>query len=184
MFKFRSFRALRIFGKQSWAPLRGRSLTSFFRNSAVLFLVLFSTGCTEIDQHCQGGAILGAYWLPSWFPEWLFLSTQTGLVWFVLISVSGIFLYRTQLNLRKNWSLRNSENLSPSLPSWSIPLIFGVLLFLPIVWFLIIVQLAGGYCSFLQTLFSILGAWAGSILGWWLAFQFYYRKKIRQLFNP
>ncbi len=65
-----------------------------------------------------------------------------------------------------------------------IPIIFWGLVFLPIIWFVFIVNALGGYCSPSQSFFNIIGGVIGGFVGWGAIFKYYYQTKIQKLFNP
>jgi len=142
----------------------------FFRNSLVLTLMLFSTGCYGVSDYCENGTT--GLWIDG-LGVWLNLALQSGAVGFLITLIVSFFLYRLQTKRVEQWVITQSPNTPPSLPSWLIPTILIIVLLLPFLIFLPLI------CSMRWA--HVVGMCLGSVVAWGIVFKLYYLNKLNNL---
>ncbi len=138
-----------------------KSPPPFFRSSLVLFLILFGTGCQGVTDYCDLGK--QDFWLES-LSDWLNLAIQSGVIGFLITLIVSLFLYRAQLQKVREWDVTASSH-PRFLPLWVIPALLIAIALMPAILFLPL------DCSI--RLAHIIGAWAGSFIGWGIVYTYY-----------
>ncbi len=152
----------------------------FFRNTALLVLVLTSAGCAALDNHCRSGFDGFTTRIQQGFPFlpfWLVLGIQSAILGLAVALLFSWLLYFIQLRQLKNWDISKSGNPPSPVSSWVIPTVFLFFLVFPFLLFLILV----GDCESSYRWSHTLGACAGFLIGWGFVFVVYFLREIRKL---
>ena len=152
----------------------------FFRNTALLVLVLTSAGCAALDNHCRSGFDGFTTRIQQGFPFlpfWLVLGIQSAILGLAVSLLFSWLLYFIQLRQLKNWDISKSGNPPSPVSSWVIPTVFLFFLVFPFLLFLILV----GDCESSYRWSHTLGACAGFLIGWGFVFVVYFLREIRKL---